>query len=323
MKIKEKIKNNKRILQFSIYPFDRLAFYLRLPGFLVFIMCILLLLVGEKNFYYDLIFACLTGAVGSIIVTIIIEMSNNYKYNVSCMAALIDYNSKLAYFFSFKHSHKELDVVDYTLHHLHELIPILKDIKDNKSNYLTEIEIASIENVLTLFKLLKTLIKRDIVDSAVRSDSETYKLDASLENLKAYISSCMPKETAAFLRRRAKEEEIDRFVDLLLSDGDLITSFLADYDISQNALEQYKNAKDRSTDIKEIWEDIILDIYKLSFLSDREKNKYERCVFDAIKHINIPSVSYEISVCYNEIYVYLEELYSSYQKKPYFYEKYI
>lgn len=91
MRLKYRIWNVKAFMSFAFYPITSIAICIVTVLILDGILGKVMLQIGKGTVEYDILFAIVTGVTASFIVSIIIELSNNYKENKMSWIMLREY----------------------------------------------------------------------------------------------------------------------------------------------------------------------------------------------------------------------------------------
>ena len=155
-------------MSFAFYPITSIAICIVTVVILDGILGKVMLQIGKGTVEYDILFAIVTGVTASFIVSIIIELSNNYKENKMSWIMLREYYNVLmrtTYFLEEEQQaideyiarggklgeeDKEtpMDIIEATWNQLPNIMPVIQKTVNDKKEFLMEQEIDSLDIVL-------------------------------------------------------------------------------------------------------------------------------------------------------------------------------
>lgn len=333
-------------LALAFYPMTTL--YACIAGMvLVNLVLIALMSFAEKgSFLHGILFALLTGAAASFFVSVIVEMTNNYKKNMLAWHELQDYYTAVIDYEATKHIPmgnsiaqridkevqaemnfhdeeaitEECDLVQATWKQLPKIMPVLRKTFSEKKAFLTEEEIISLRNIISYFDEIRyeiwNRIKLPLLHNSVNHPDVKY--------LKVLYPNNIVQDLPVWIGKIIAENEslaaINHITDEVMKDEILLTLYMEKYDISQQGINNYdleadiKNNSDSEEDLEADDEDIDDDYEE----EDEETFKKRREEFDRqLEKSMVPFVSWHISTCCLEIAQYIEELEVNIKKRPY------
>lgn len=269
MKFKHRLQAALRFFAFAFYPRTTLIVCSVLTVVVLLILRIAMSAVDADSLLYDLLFALTTGAVASFIVSIVVELSGNYKNNKLAWhelqdyyAAITDYeitkqvhmqqtsaqraekralNEWIAEEGSIEEEEEELpkDIVQSTWKQLPTLIPILKRTFEEKKGFLSEKEIMELNSILLDYRQIRSEVHLKLMMSPLLHNALNHPDEDFLEGL--YPKNIL-EDIPAWMRMHLAEEEcrqaMERLTDSILADGFLMEQYMKGYDISERALEE-------------------------------------------------------------------------------------
>lgn len=289
MRLRYRIKEALQFLSFAFYPKTTLIacfiFSLIVIAALVFAM----LTIPQDSNWYNVIFALTTGAVGSSIVSFVIELTSNYRHNKLAWYELQDYYSAITEF----ETHKQIkmhntsfqraeikaraefqaaggveeidgdepkDIIHITWEELPKLIPVLKSTIDDKKEFLSDKEINGIKAILADYEQIKFGVLNYILLSPMTYDALNHPDEEYLRNLyPSDVLNNMPDWMRKHLASTESQKACELYAETILSDSFLLSQVLKDYDVSQNGLDSYQSEVDEEEELKELEESEYLE----------------------------------------------------------------
>lgn len=191
---------------------------------------------------YNVLFTLVTGVTASLIVSIVVELSNNYKNNRLSCYELDEYYHTIINFELSKNvsnkvrkdfeDYKIHDVVQLVWHNLPKMSTVLFSTFENKKAFLTDEEIKILSNIKSEYADIKTavcdVIKSPLLYSTLNHPDEIYLCNNYPEN----ILKDLPVWLIRCLATKESEEAIHNLTDVVMSDDFLLTQIMSDYNIS-------------------------------------------------------------------------------------------
>lgn len=81
MRLKYRIKEALRFLAFAFYPKITLIACAVLALVVIGICAVMMTAIPQESSWYNIVFALTTGAAGSFFVSIVVELTSNYRHN--------------------------------------------------------------------------------------------------------------------------------------------------------------------------------------------------------------------------------------------------
>ena len=97
MQCRDRIHQALSFLSFAFYPKTTLIACTVFSWIIIVILGAAMTVIPRESGFYDLVFALTTGAVGSSIVSLVVELSSNYKHNKLAFHQLRDYYKTVLY----------------------------------------------------------------------------------------------------------------------------------------------------------------------------------------------------------------------------------
>ena len=333
-------------LALAFYPMTTL--YACIAGMvLVNVILIAFMCFADKgSFFYNILFALFTGAAASFFVTVIVEMTNNYKKNMLAWHELQEYYTAVIDYEATKHIlmgnsivqridkelqaemnfhdeediTEECDLVQATWKQLPKIMPVLRETFSEKKALLTDEEIMNLRSIIGYFDEIRHEIWNRI-DLPLLHNSVNHP---DVNYLKVLYPNNIVQDLPVWIRKKIAEDEslfaIDRITDAVMKDEILLTLYMEKYDISQKAIDNYDPVADSKSDSngEEDVEDDDENIDDGYEEEDEEILKKRMEKFDRqLEKSMIPFVSWHISTCCLEIAQCIEELEANIEKKPY------
>ncbi len=260
--------NIRNFILFAFYPMTTWVTCIVLT---IIINCILIVVmqdISKTSVLYDVVYALITGATASLLVSVVIEFMNNYKNNRLGWQELQDYyNAVWQYEITrqidlqqdpFQRARRKAideyklsggeyledefecpkDVVSSTWMQLPEIIPIMKETLETKKEFLSDDEIDSLRNILSEYRNIRYTVKRRLdyffgYNASNHSDEE-YLRELYPKN----IVEDMPDWIKRHLANNESERAIEKITDEIMADEFLMQYCMEGYDISEECLER-------------------------------------------------------------------------------------
>lgn len=282
MRLRYRIKEAFQFLSFAFYPKTTLIacfiFSLIVIAALVFAM----LTIPQDSNWYNVIFALTTGAVGSSIVSFVVELTSNYRHNKLAWYELQDYYFSITEFETHKqikmlntpfqraeikareefrsaggveefYDEEPKDLIQITWEELPKLIPVLRTAINDKKEFLSDKEIIVISAILADYERIKLSVRDYILLSPMTYDALNHPDEEYLRNLyPSDVLNNMPDWMRKRLASTESQKACELYAETILSDSFLLSQVLKDYDVSQNGLNSYKSEIDEEEELKEL-----------------------------------------------------------------------
>lgn len=345
MKMKEIIREKLPFLAFAFYPATTLITCTVFSAIVITALGILMATAEPNSAWYNIIFALTTGAAASFFVSIIVEMSSNFKHNRLAWHELQEYYRALMKYEGNKQvamqltphqraenkayeeylaaggreekreAYKPKDIIQTTWREMPEIIPFFKRTISEKKEFLSEKEIEELEIILSEYETIRFAVKERILLSPMTYDALNNPDEEFLKSIyTANVIKNMPEWIKTDLARKESEKAGERYIDAILSDTYLLQEFMKNYDVSENGLNQYRD----EIDDQEIAEDIDYD-FENNEQEDEETSRWEIEEFKQQMEINSrPFWSCQLSQCCRNIAESVDKLEKCVSKKPYY-----
>lgn len=345
MKMKEMIREKLPFLAFAFFPATTLITCTAFSAIVIAVLGILMATTEPNSAWYNIIFALTTGAVASFFVSIIVEMSSNFKHNRLAWHELQEYYRALMKYEGNKQvamqltphqraenkayeeylaaggreekreAYKPKDIIQTTWREIPEIIPVFKRTISEKKEFLSEKEIEELEIILSEYETIRFAVKERILLSPMTYDALNNPDEEFLKSIyTANVIKNMPEWIKTDLARKESEKAGERYIDAILSDTYLLQEFMKNYDVSENGLNQYRD----EIDDQEIAEDIDYD-FENNEQEDEETSRWEIEEFKQQMEKNSrPFWSCQLSQGCRNIAESVDKLEKCVSKKPYY-----
>lgn len=349
MKVKEIMKEKIAFLAFVFYPATTL---INCTVFSVIVIAILgtLMVTAEPNSaWYNIIFSLTTGAVASFFVSIIVEMSSNFKHNKLAWHELQEYYRALMQYEGNKQVAMQLtphqraenkayeeyvaaggreekteedkpkDIIQTIWREIPEIIPVFKRTISEKKEFLSEKEIEELEIILSEYETIRFAVKERILMSPMTYDALNNPDEEYLKSIyTANVIKNMPEWIKTDLARKESEKACECYIDAILSDTYLLQEFMKNYDVSENGLNQYRDEVDEQESAEDIESD-----FKSNFEYNEQEDEeaFRRKIEESDQQMEIedrPFWSHQLSQCCRNIAESVDKLEKCVAKKPYY-----
>lgn len=349
-------KEKCKYVHFAFYPLTSIITCLVSMVVLDTIFIMIFQRVEIESEWRSIMLALITGVTGSFIVSIVIELSNNYKNNRLGYCELSDYYSAIMNYeeskqigmqnTSFQIIQKKAredfiasggkcddsdidepkDIVQIAWEELPKMMPMLKETYENKKEYLTNKEIDAILNIINSYDLIRSQLRRNVMSqyiyNTLNHPDEGYLNHTYPQN----IIDDMPEVYKRQLAENACEEAVDKLMETILSDNFLLKELMDGYDISENAIKVYEESEEYKATEEEQYID---DNYDDCYDEETEEECYEEETEEEFKQrneefdkwmeeSNKPFVCWFISTYCKRISDNLDILLKYLKKKPYY-----
>lgn len=286
MKMKEMIREKLPFLAFAFYPATTLITCTVFSAIVIAVLGILMATAEPNSAWYNIIFALTTGAAASFFVSIIVEMSSNFKHNRLAWHELQEYYRVLMNYEGNKQvamqltphqraenkayeeylaaggsekkseAYKPKDIIQTTWREIPEIIPVFKRTISEKKEFLSEKEIEELEIILSEYETIRFVVKDRILMSPMTYDALNNPDEEFLKSIySANVIKNMPEWIKTDLARKESKKACECYIDAILSDANLLQEFMKDYDVSENGLNQYRDEVDEQESAEDIESD--------------------------------------------------------------------
>lgn len=351
MKLKYRIKEALQFLAFAFYPKTTLIACFVLLIIIITIFGIMMAFIPQESYLYNIVFALTTGAIASLFVSFVVELAGNYRHNKLAWHELQEYymvvlnyeghkqvmmqltphqraeKKALEEFISaggveeIDEDDKPKDIIQITWRQLPEIIPVFIQTLNDKKEFLSEAEINELKYISLEYKEIQFAIQNRILMSPMTYDALNHPDEGYLKSLyPADVIRNMPEWMRKNLASKESQKACEFYAEAILSDTFLLTQFMKDYDISQNALDIYQNEVDRLEEMEEREpEDIDYDEVDFSEPIDEETFREQNEEFNKQMELEDRSfVSWQLSKCCENISKSIDILEKNICKKPYY-----
>ena len=311
--------------------------------------------IPRESGFYDLVFALTTGAVGSSIVSLVVELSSNYKRNKLAFHQLRDYYNTVLDHELYKQvlmqqtpsqraekkAREEFeaaggvedsspydqpqDIIQITWERLPSLMPVFKATLQDQKEFLSDGEIDELESIVSEYKQIHDILSRHLMHSPLLYDALNHPDEGYLQSLyPADVLQNMPDWVRHHLASTESQKACSRYVEAILSDGFLLAAFTKDLDISQKGLVDNRQELDRREEEQEAqpaedWDEDDFD--SQDFLEPEDEEAFRAQVEQTNRELNQqsrPFVSWLISDCCQCIARSIDILEKYIAQKPYY-----
>ena len=333
--LKEKI----RTLRFAFYPKNTLVLCSLFLLLIIVLLGIVMYYFPKNSNWYNIAFALMTGASSSFFVSLVVELSSNYRHNKLAWYELEDYYKELLDYEYEKNSLMGKDIlqlvmmgdleeslspdnegdinreevkdkIQVTWELLPKLVPVLKETYKNKKEFLTDNELDNIRTILERLDSIKTVVRNHVSLCTLTCDIQKLPYETNFKYSKRILKN-MPLWLRTEFADKENFNEVDLFIDEILSDYYIFNKFMKCYDVSMKSLNIPNSEINR-----------LRNEYYDEFLDNEETPKYNDIVYQR-KESEKERMLYnkELSSFCNDIYECLEILLKELKKKPYFGDK--
>lgn len=268
--MKDKVNNAKAFFVFAFYPLTTIIACIVLAIIVNGVLVLGITKVKSSSITYDVLFAIVTGVTASAIISIVIELSNNYKNNRLAWLELQEYYLTILSYEkdkNFKMGNNKflraekkaiedfiaeggviddnnrritMDEVQVVWNSLPVLIPVLKRTLDGKLACLTDREIKAIENIFEEYKIVKAGME-DIIRTIFFKDNNLIITDEEMsKKYSRIIYERMPEWMKQNIVKSEKEKLMKSMKDIFLSDPILLKSCIEEYNISKAIIKDFE-----------------------------------------------------------------------------------
>lgn len=351
MKRIDKLRTKVQFFAFAFYPKTTLLVCTVVTVIIVILLSFAMAKMSENSVAYNVVFTLTTGAVASFFVTLIVELSGNYRHNKLGFYELGDYYSLFGEYEVEKSvlmgkgisqraeklarqdagireddlGEEAYDDVKATWFMLPKVIPVFKDIYDiykKTKEFLSDSEIESLRSILYEWNAIRRMAEMNMrmpfmYEALNHPDEDTLK-NVYPKN----VLDDMPEYARRHLAMKESEKAVDTFIDEVLSDEFLMREYFKDYDISEQNLPDLSDDDDVD-DISDEETDWDPEAYEAAAeeednLSEEEFKARRKEEDEYFTESSKPWISSMISLSCKNISAEVEKLEKINEKKPYY-----
>ncbi len=347
MRIKKTIKEVMEYWIFAFYPAITLITCTAFSVVVIAILGIMMVTTRQNSNLYNVVFALTTGAMASFFVTVVVEMSSNFKHNKLAWHELQDYYKTLIDYEGNKQvmmqltscqraekkAHEEFataggteemdeddepkDIIQITWRELPHIIPIFRQTLKEKKEFLSDEEIDELKNIFSEYEQIRFAVEERILLSPMTYDALNHPDEEYLRSIYPEdVIKNMPEWIRKYLSSKESEKACKLYVDAILSDAMLLLQFMENYDVSETGLKDYQN---KQHDPEEALEDIDYD--EIEFYEPDDEQTFRTQIEELDKQMEIEQrtfVSWQLSLCCQNIAKSVDILEKCISKKPYY-----
>ena len=337
MKLKYRFKSAVQFFAFAFYPKTTLIVCAVVSVIAIVILGLIMSVTKEGTTTYNIVFALITGAVASFFVAIIVELSSNYQHNKLAWYELQEYyrcitdhelhkrvlmrrtSSKKEEGDDIDEDEHPRDIIEATWEQLPKIIPVLSDTLNHKKAFLSDNEIEELRYIILHHNQIKNVVSNLLLMSPLLHNTVNHPDENYLEGIyPKNILSDMPEWVRKHLAYKESQKAMDGLATVIVSDHYLRKQFLKDYDISQNAIDSYRNPSE-DLPLDEIDNDSKENGIGYDYPETEEEfvaknNELDKQIVESEKPFN----SWYISKCCADIAESIESLEKAIMKKPYY-----
>lgn len=181
MRLKYRLMNFGRIIQSAFYPATTIFLSLIVVIIVDVVLGVLMMFQGSGTLFYDILFAMITGVTASFFVSMVIELSNNYKNNRLAGHELEAYFRTVLKYLLMVHmeqkKYKNFDIVKTTWKQLPDIMPVMMDTLQNRKAYLRNEEIELMQGIdveyLTIRHMIELIVTDDFLHNVLNHPDES------------------------------------------------------------------------------------------------------------------------------------------------------
>lgn len=336
---------------FAFYPRTTLIVCTAVSVVVLAALGFIMAIVPRGSAIYDIFFALTTGTVGSFFVSIVVELSGNYKNNrlawyelQDYYYAVIDYEmhkqilmQHLPHQRAERKAHDEYaaqepedvtddiekpkDMIEATWKELPKIMPVFRKTLEDKKAFLNNEEIQELEKILAEYRNIRYAVNTRLMMSPMLYNALNHPDQEYLKCLYPQNILCdMPEWIRKHLASEESRKAIDQLTDAILSDDFLLAQYMKDYDISQHGLDSYHSSFDDEIGVPEETDREEYDFSEDSSEPEDEET-YKRILEESDRQMEEeerPFVSWHISQCCLNISGSIDILEQNILKKPYY-----
>ena len=349
MKLKYRIQVAVQFLSFAFYPKTTILSCLVVTVVIDSLLGWSMTRTVNGSVLYNVLFALITGATASFFVSIVVEMSSNYRHNLLAWQELQQYYSAISNYETMKQvllgntPHQmaekkaredflddggmleecddvgENDIIQTTWKQLPEIIPVMTETLETKKAFLSDDEIDELQDLIGNYEeiryMVNSRVKRDLLYDTLNHPDEKFLVNLYPQNIIDNLPDWIRKELAS----NESQKAIDSVTDAIMQDAFILCEYMKDYDISQRAIDSYENRTDEELPKRDV-EDDLYDENEEENITEDEATFRARveAMNEQMEVEERPFVSWNISMNCSKIAQCIDELEKSIMKKPYF-----
>lgn len=347
MKTEEKVKELLQFLAFAFYPATTLITCTAFSVIIIVILGIMMVTSKNNSDLYNIVFALTTGAMASFFVSVVVEMSSNFKHNKLAWHELQDYYKALLDYEGNKQvmmqltpcqraerkAHGEFvtaggieeideddkpkDIIQITWRELPRIIPIFRQTLREKKEFLSDEEIDELKNIFSEYEQIRFAVENRILLSPMTYDALNHPDEEYLKSIYPEdVIKNMPEWIRKYLSSKESKKACELYVDAILSDDMLLLRFMDNYDVSETGLKGYQNKQHNPEDDLED-----IDYDKLEFYEPDDEQTFRTQITEYDKQVEMAQrafVSWQLSLCCQNIAKSVDILEKCILKKPYY-----
>lgn len=333
-----KVYNIRNVILLAVYPVTTWVTCVLFTIIINFMLAVIIKYVPEKTILYNMLYALITGATASLLVSVVIEFTNNYNNNWTGWHELQEYYSIILDYeisrqvdmhqTSFQEKYKACDTEDMdeldqpkdvvlsTWNQLPKIIPILKETYEEKKEFLSDAELVELECILEDYKIIRFTVKNRLMDfflyDALNHADEEYLRNLYPKN----IINNMPDWMKSRMASNESEKMIETITDEVMADEFLLEYCMKECDISQESINRYEPVEEEQSDNSELedWDQEEVDEEDMD--EETFRMRQENLALE-MRKADIPFNSYIISLNCLEISKSIDKLEKYILRKPY------
>lgn len=347
MKTKEKVKELLQFCAFALYPATTLIACTAFSVAVIAILGIMMVTTQQNSNLYNIVFALTTGAMASFFVSVVVEMSSNFKHNKLAWYELQDYYKALLDYEGNKQvmmqltpcqraerkAHEEFvttggieeideddkpkDIIQITWRELPRIIPIFRQTFREKKEFLSDEEIDELKNIFSEYEQIRFAVENSILLSPMTYDALNHPDEEYLKSIYPEdVIKNMPEWIRKYLSSKESKKACELYVDAILSDDMLLLRFMDNYDVSETGLKGYQNKQHNPEDDLED-----IDYDELEFYEPDDEQTFRTQITEYDKQVEMEQrsfVSWQLSLCCQNIAKSVGILEKCILKKPYY-----
>ena len=347
MKTKGKVKELLQFFSFAFYPATTLIACTVFSAVVIAILGIMMVTTQQNSNLYNIVFALTTGAMASFFVSVVVEMSSNFKHNKLAWHELQDYYKALLDYEGNKQvmmqltpcqraerkAHEEFvtaggieeideddkpkDIIQITWRELPRIIPIFRQTFREKKEFLSDEEIDELKNIFSEYEQIRFAVENRILLSPMTYDALNHPDEEYLKSIYPEdVIKNMPEWIRKYLSSKESKRACELYVDAILSDDMLLLRFMDNYDVSETGLKGYQNKQHNPEDDLED-----IDYDELEFYETDDEQTFRTQITEYDKQVEMEQrsfVSWQLSLCCQNIAKSVDILEKCILKKPYY-----
>lgn len=240
--VKYKIKNLICLLRLSLYPITTIWCCLIATAIFNVVLGYIMCRVEYNSNLYNILLALVTGITASFVVSVVVELSSNYRSNRLSCYELDEYYHLLINFERSKNvinkfrddfeEHNIHDIVQFVWQELPKMASLLFHTLEHKKAFLSDDEIKILSSIKSEYDGIKDEIcsemKLPLLHNIMNHPDENCLCNKYPDN----ILEDSPVWLRKYLATKESEEAVQRLTEVVMSDDFLLNQIMSDYDIS-------------------------------------------------------------------------------------------